>query len=170
MIDWFCSMSQLSQSPLEKKNSSRTPVLCLWQQLPAKKPQAQFFTILQLLPGHGAGYENCSLQLFFFGGFYHHHPRNNNSVWEAFFKKQFLWQSTSQSSSVMFWEKNNQKGLFIHDLLYFYNKKKECKNSASSPCVTTMTTYCHWVNLKMSMKCIIYTIMKVTTKTCTFRI
>ena len=113
MIDWFCSMSQLSQSLLEKKNSSRTPVLCLWQQLPAKKPQAQFFTILQLLPGHGAGYENCSLQLFFFGGFYHHHPRNNNSVWEAFFKKQFLWQSTSQSSSVMFWEKNNQKGLSL---------------------------------------------------------
>ena len=144
MIDWFCSMSQLSQSPLEKKNSSRTPVLCLWQQLPAKKPQAQFFTILQLLPGHGAGYENCSLQLFFFGGFYHHHPRNNNSVWEAFFKKQFLWQSTSQSSSVMFWEKNNQKGLFIHDLLYFYNMKKRMQKFS-------LISMCHNYDKLMSL-------------------
>ena len=135
MIDWFCSMSQLSQSPLEKKNSSRTPVLCLWQQLPAKKPQAQFFTILQLLPGHGAGYENCSLQLFFFGGFYHHHPRNNNSVWEAFFKKQFLWQSTSQSSSVMFWEKISRKdSLYSWSALLLQQEKRMQKFSLISMC------------------------------------
>ena len=74
----------------QKRKEERSQALLLYVfAFCAKKPQAQFFTIPQLLPGHGAGYENCSLQLELLierverSCFYHPHPCNMGSFYSS---------------------------------------------------------------------------------------
>ena len=107
----------------QKRKEERSQALLLYVfAFCAKKPQAQFFTIPQLLPGHGAGYENCSLQLELLierverSCFYHPHPCNMGS----FYSSPLVNHHRSWNIIKKFTRKRRR--VFIHDLVY------ECKN------------------------------------------
>ena len=140
----------------QKRKEERSQALLLYVfAFCAKKPQAQFFTIPQLLPGHGAGYENCSLQLELLierverSCFYHPHPCNMGS----FYSSPLVNHHRSWNIIKKF---TRNRRVFIHDLVYECKNLVERKKMSSSIMHSVVSSICHnqMPFLKMSMKCI----------------
>ena len=140
----------------QKRKEERSQALLLYVfAFCAKKPQAQFFTIPQLLPGHGAGYENCSLQLELLierverSCFYHPHPCNMGSFYSSpLVNHHRSWNIIKNS------QEKEEESLFM---IWFMNAKIWLKKKMSSSIMhSVVSSICHnqMPFLKMSMKCI----------------